>query len=316
MNKKALFTTLGVMLAVMVTAVTLVFTVGPMISADEAEASFTTIMMADEKYFHVYDDGNGCYFSEEGQNFLSLFSHSEEDGSINGVTAEGRNVLGLDADEKVRLLIKFPSTLKMNPGSIPSWDDNFDTFRLSVIIPSSVEYIGEYGIYTWYVDTLYIESSADYVWTHWDSDWAYDFGCNNIIYDCNRTITFDTDGGNAIDNQTVCVDCLVNEPTAPTKDGYTFQGWYLNDVKYNFKTPITEVTTDFTLTAHWKAATNESTTNQDTETPTENNTEANVTNQASNNGAVAAVAGTTGGAAGLGTIGTILGVAISKKRKK
>ena len=52
-------------------------------------------------------------------------------------------------------------------------------------------------------------------------------------------VTFDTDGGSAIDPQVIVKGELAQEPEAPTKDGFTFAGWYLNDVKYDFTTPIT-----------------------------------------------------------------------------
>ncbi|MBS7526618.1 S-layer homology domain-containing protein [Fusibacter paucivorans] len=42
------------------------------------------------------------------------------------------------------------------------------------------------------------------------------------------------------------------EPTAPTQAGYTFLGWYLNDVKYDFSKPVTG---DMTLKAKWEVAT-------------------------------------------------------------
>lgn len=38
------------------------------------------------------------------------------------------------------------------------------------------------------------------------------------------TATFDKDGTTT--TQTVNYDSLIQEPTAPTKDGYTFTGWY------------------------------------------------------------------------------------------
>lgn len=42
------------------------------------------------------------------------------------------------------------------------------------------------------------------------------------------------------------------EPTAPTREGYTFKYWYLDDesTKYNFATPVTD---DITLNAKWEA---------------------------------------------------------------
>ena len=39
------------------------------------------------------------------------------------------------------------------------------------------------------------------------------------------TITFDTDGGSAIDPITAKYGTAVTAPTSPTKTGYTFKGW-------------------------------------------------------------------------------------------
>lgn len=64
-----------------------------------------------------------------------------------------------------------------------------------------------------------------------------------------HTVTFDTNGGNAITPQTVDDKGKAKEPTAPTRDSWTFAGWYLNGVKYDFTTPVTQ---DITLKAGWK----------------------------------------------------------------
>jgi hypothetical protein len=39
------------------------------------------------------------------------------------------------------------------------------------------------------------------------------------------TITFDTDGGSAIDPITQDYDTEITPPANPTRDGYTFAGW-------------------------------------------------------------------------------------------
>ena len=65
----------------------------------------------------------------------------------------------------------------------------------------------------------------------------------------NHTVTFDTDGGSAVDAQKVAYGGKATAPAAPTKSGYTFAGWYLADgTKYDFSTPVTA---NLTLTAHW-----------------------------------------------------------------
>lgn len=64
------------------------------------------------------------------------------------------------------------------------------------------------------------------------------------------TVTFDVDGDtSAIASQTVDIgDCATEPSPAPSKDGYTFDCWKLNDVEFNFSTAITE---DITLVAAW-----------------------------------------------------------------
>ncbi|WP_317979150.1 InlB B-repeat-containing protein [Paenibacillus glycanilyticus] len=64
-------------------------------------------------------------------------------------------------------------------------------------------------------------------------------------------VTFNSNGGSAVNDQTVNYNGTVSEPTDPTKTGYTFGGWYSDsklDNKYVFTTPVTG---DITLYAKW-----------------------------------------------------------------
>lgn len=65
------------------------------------------------------------------------------------------------------------------------------------------------------------------------------------------TVTFNSDGGSAVSSQTVTQDESATEPTDPTKEGFTFEYWYLDDssVAYDFSTAVTS---DITLTAAWQ----------------------------------------------------------------
>lgn len=65
------------------------------------------------------------------------------------------------------------------------------------------------------------------------------------------TVTFNTNGGSAIDPVTVAEGDKVAQPTAPTKEGFQFDGWYTDEdltTAYNFETPVTS---SFTLYAKW-----------------------------------------------------------------
>ena len=65
------------------------------------------------------------------------------------------------------------------------------------------------------------------------------------------TITFDSQGGSSVTSQTVVSGGKVTVPTAPTRSGYTFAGWYQDaqgTVAWNFETPVTA---NLTLYAQW-----------------------------------------------------------------
>lgn len=66
------------------------------------------------------------------------------------------------------------------------------------------------------------------------------------------TVTFDADNGTDPAAQTVWRNRKPAKPADPTKDGYTFAGWWNGDTEWNFDTDT--VTGDVTLTAHWDVA--------------------------------------------------------------
>ena len=64
------------------------------------------------------------------------------------------------------------------------------------------------------------------------------------------TVTFSVDGAET--KQTIAEGEKVSKPTDPTKNGYTFTGWYNGDSKFDFDTAITA---NVTLTAKWELIT-------------------------------------------------------------
>jgi len=68
------------------------------------------------------------------------------------------------------------------------------------------------------------------------------------------TITFDTDGGSAVDSITQDYGTAVEAPAAPAKTGYTFAGWKTeDDADFTFS-GYTMGAEDITLTAKWNPA--------------------------------------------------------------
>ena len=73
------------------------------------------------------------------------------------------------------------------------------------------------------------------------------------------TVTFDTQGGSMIDSVRVNRNTTVEEPKEPTREGYTFEGWYTDKEcteEYDFSTKVTK---SITLYAKWAPAKDEPT---------------------------------------------------------
>ena len=67
-----------------------------------------------------------------------------------------------------------------------------------------------------------------------------------------KTVTFNSNGGSTVQSQSVTSGAKATEPTAPTKEGFTFVGWYSDgdlETEFNFDTAITA---DTTLYAKWE----------------------------------------------------------------
>jgi len=89
------------------------------------------------------------------------------------------------------------------------------------------------------------------------------------------TISFDTDGGSNIDSIVIKIGDTISKPDTPTKEGYTFKGWYIDEEEFDFSNPITE---EITLKAKWEENVEEN------ETSANNFNSNNTSNNSSNNG--------------------------------
>lgn len=77
---------------------------------------------------------------------------------------------------------------------------------------------------------------------------------NELTITSSETITFNTNGGNNIENQIVAYNSKATKPSDPTKENYTFMGWFTDNEtflkEFDFNT---EITNNITLYAKWKA---------------------------------------------------------------
>ena len=82
-------------------------------------------------------------------------------------------------------------------------------------------------------------------------------GGNDTYY----TVTFDSQGGSAVESQRILKGNPARAPESPTRDDFIFQGWYQskeeNAQLWDFATD--RVNADITLYAFWKVDTSDST---------------------------------------------------------
>ena len=163
----------------------------------------------------------------------------------------------LDGEEEP---FDFGTTITSDITLTAKWEINkytvtFDSYGGSKVDPQVVEY----GLYAQKPEEPTLKGFTFAYWYLDDENEAYDFDTTPITEDITLTakweinkfkVTFDTDGGEPIpDDQFVEWGLFVEEPTTePTKTGYTFDGWYLGDEKYDFSAAVEQ---NITLTAKW-----------------------------------------------------------------
>lgn len=93
------------------------------------------------------------------------------------------------------------------------------------------------------------------LYAHWSSVGNSSSGSSSSSSGNNETyvVTFDSNGGSAVASQTIEKNGFAKQPADPTRNGYTFDGWFTatsGGQKFHFNTAII---TDITLYAKWVA---------------------------------------------------------------
>lgn len=165
-------------------------------------------------------------------------------GLVEGL-GEGKTTITLYA---VWTPIEYTITYVLNGGSLNGNPDLTYTIEESVTLASPADRTG-YTFGGWYTSEEFDEDSKvtqiengstgnKVFYAKWDPE--------------SYTVTFNTNGGSAVDDQTIEYNGTATKPEQPTRTGYTFVGWYKDgtETPFDFSTPITE---NLTLTAKWKA---------------------------------------------------------------
>ncbi len=157
-----------------------------------------------------------------------------------------------------------------------SYTNNYDTWIASVKSATTgaqynpwsdnVSFRTTYGMwqYKWYNQG----GTQVYAGAYWKDSYGYPLDCNVAFKDyptimqtygynnmvTKHKISYETNGGTAVDPSYVVDGQALTEPTAPTKYAFNFAGWYCNPEltdPYDFSTPVPY---DFTLYAKWDEA--------------------------------------------------------------
>lgn len=91
--------------------------------------------------------------------------------------------------------------------------------------------------------------------------WQKVANAGELIY----KVIFDSVGGTKIEDQEVAAGGTIKKPTDPVKEGYTFEGWFVGNSKFDFSKKVLQ---DITLKAKWNKV--EEPTDEKEEKPSKN----------------------------------------------
>ena len=109
------------------------------------------------------------------------------------------------------------------------------------IAPDFPEALDDFG-FLWFESEYVIDTAAKWIVL---ANGASEFAAEEF------NVKFESVGGSAVESATVASGKTLAEPAAPTKDGFNFDGWYVDagcTVRYDFTKPVTG---SFTLYAGW-----------------------------------------------------------------
>jgi len=225
---------------------------------------FKTPMM----YTVTFDLGNNL-ISETKEVEKNGFVSKPTDPEKDGYTFEGWYYNGVLFDFSTEITNDIKLEAKWSSTSTQKWTVSFDPNGGSTV--SDVEVMDGNAIaaepkptrtgYTflgWYLDDKLFDFDTTItknmtLTAKWEKQSTQDSG-NEVVkpekpVTVTYTVSFDSNSGSTVKSQTVTKNSTVKEPTEPTRDGYTFLGWYNGTRKFDFSTKITS---NITLTAKWE----------------------------------------------------------------
>lgn len=179
---------------------------------------------------------------------------------------EGYIFAGWFSDETLSSIITWPYLPSSDIKLYAKWDidSSIDYYTISWNVNGVIVEIdthvkeGNFPIYNGAIPSKL--PTAEYVYSF--SGWSpsVEFTTGNMTYEAqflynNRqyTITFNSNGGSVMEPITRNYGTFVYEPIEPTREGYTFVGWFFGAPTYGEIHWPVEVSDNFTFYAKWEA---------------------------------------------------------------
>lgn len=125
-----------------------------------------------------------------------------------------------------------------------STSGNVTTYRIYFTDGSIFDYQIVSGMSAYEIYLIYY---PDYLGT--EEDWINDLINGNLGNHTYYDVTFNSDGGTMVDAVQIRRGQKITKPNNPTKQGYIFDGWFVDDDKWIFS--VYTVTENIELTAKW-----------------------------------------------------------------
>ncbi len=143
-------------------------------------------------------------------------------------------------------LIIYNITFNYNGGIEDENDPQFDTYNIDTEVFSYGSAVREgYTFDGWYETSDFSGSVAS-----WSSGQLGDLTLYAKWTALNYDLSFETNGGNSINSQVVSTDTTL-DLTAPVREGYTFDGWYIDQALTTMNAYTNMPAMDLTLYAKW-----------------------------------------------------------------
>ncbi|MGO4500506.1 InlB B-repeat-containing protein, partial [Paenibacillus sp. 2RAB27] len=137
-------------------------------------------------------------------------------------------------------------------------------YTVSFVVNNGIEIEGKQADYDTVITAPTVPTKENYTFAGWYKEaqltnlWV--FGTDKVLGDTtlyakwnpiNYTVSFVVNNGTEIEGKQAAYDTVITAPTVPTKENYTFEGWYKEDLETLWVFGSDKLLGDMTLYAKW-----------------------------------------------------------------